>query len=128
MSVAGGDMQDQVALQLFLQLVEFGIKPKDAVSSSRFVSYHTQDSFNPSPDPAVRMGKISGLEINETGQSTIDNLKNRGHDITIVPGPLAYPAMVYFDQKTGICYAATEPLYERVNNRGKFCAALNVSH
>jgi gamma-glutamyltranspeptidase / glutathione hydrolase len=127
MSVAGGDMQDQVALQLFLDIVEFGKMPKEAVSAPRFNTYHSEYSFNPSPDPMTRFQKIATLEIDSTSQSIIDNLTNRGHKMSIIKGPIAYPAIVYMDQKTGISYAATEPLYYRVNSRGKFCGALTIS-
>jgi hypothetical protein len=57
----------------------------------------------------------------------IKNLINRKHQLTIVPEPIAAPAMVYLDQETGICYAATEPFYERESPRGKLCGALNTS-
>jgi gamma-glutamyltranspeptidase / glutathione hydrolase len=124
MSVAGGDMQDQVGLQLILDFIEFGILPKDAISSPRFLTTHIQDSFNPSPDPDVRMGKIAGIEINSTDQSTIDNLTKRGHIVSIAKGSLASPVMVYVDQKTGISYAASQPTN---TFRGKCCAALNIS-
>jgi gamma-glutamyltranspeptidase/glutathione hydrolase len=124
MSVAGGDMQDQVALQLFLDVAEFGKMPEEALSSPRFYTYHTEDSFNTSPSPEGRNYKIRELDIYSTEQSVIDNLTNRGHTVKIVPEPLAYPVMVYIDQATGMAYAATEPFYARVTPRGKYCAAV----
>jgi gamma-glutamyltranspeptidase/glutathione hydrolase len=124
MSVAGGDMQDQVSLQLFLDFAEFGMMPKDAISSPRFLTKHIQDSFNPAPDPVIRMGKISGIDINPTDQSTIDKLTDRGHIVNILKGSLASPVMVYLDQATGISYAASQPTN---SFRGKCCAALNNS-
>jgi gamma-glutamyltranspeptidase / glutathione hydrolase len=123
MSVAGGDMQDQVGLQLFLDFAEFGMMPKDALSSPRFLTNHIQDSFNPSPDPDARMGKIAGIDINPTDQSTIDNLNGRGHKVNILKSTLAWPVMVYLDQATGISYAASQPTN---SFRGKCCAALNI--
>lgn len=123
MSVAGGDMQDQVGLQLFLDFAEFGMMPKDAISAPRFLTNHIQDSFNPSPDPDIRMGKIAGIDINSTAQSTIDNLANRGHKVNISKGSLASPVMVYLDQATGISYAASQ---QTNSFRGKCCAALNI--
>lgn len=127
MSVAGGDMQDQVSLQLILDNIEFGMKPKEALSSPRFYTYHTENSFNPSPDPSRRIYKMGALDIYETDQYTIENLVSRKHIVTVVQGPIAAPAMIYVDQATGICYAATEPFYERESSRGKLCGALNVS-
>lgn len=123
MSVAGGDMQDQVSLQLFLDFAEFGMMPKDAISSPRFLTTHIQDSFNPSPDPNLRMGKRAGIDMNSTDQSTIQNLANRGHLVNILKGSLASPVMVYLDQATGISYAASQ---QTNSFRGKCCAALNT--
>jgi len=122
MSVAGGDMQDQVGLQLLLGFIEFGKMPKDAVSLPRFMTYHTEDSFNPSPVAASRLFKIGALDIYPTDQSTIDNLKNRGHEINIVDNNIARPVMVYIDQATGISHAACHHL----PTHGKYCAALNI--
>jgi gamma-glutamyltranspeptidase / glutathione hydrolase len=128
LSVAGGDMQDQVSLQLILDNIEFGMKPKEALSSPRFYTYHTEDSFNPSSDPAKRIYKIGALDIYAAPQNLLDDLSGRKHIVKVVPGPIAAPAMVYIDQASQICYAATEPLYERENSRGKYCGALgNVS-
>jgi gamma-glutamyltranspeptidase / glutathione hydrolase len=124
MSVAGGDLQDQVSLQIFLDFAEFRMMPKEAISSPRFTTTHIQDSFNPSPDQNTRMGKIAGIEMNSVDQSVIDNLINRGHIVNISKGLLAYPVMVYFDQATGISYAASQPTN---TFRGKCCAALNNS-
>ncbi|HEC43445.1 MAG TPA: hypothetical protein ENI20_11510 [Bacteroides sp.] len=117
-SVAGGDWQDQVALQLFLDNVEFGLKPKEAISSPRFQTYQVEDSFNPSSDPVSRMLNIGVLGIYSTDPSLLDDLRDRGHIIEIVT-EIARPVIVYMDQETGIAYAAGEPVY-------KHCAAINI--
>jgi gamma-glutamyltranspeptidase/glutathione hydrolase len=116
-------MQDQTTLQLFLDHVEFGQMPKEAITSPRFRTYHMQNSFNPSPDANKRVFKIGAMEIDSTSQITIGNLKSRGHDVTAASELIGVPVMIYFNQKTGISYAAGEP---RAPN-GKFCAALNTS-
>jgi hypothetical protein len=69
------------------------------------------------------MGKIAGIDINETDQSTINNLADRGHKITVLKGSLASPVMIYIDQKTGISYAASQ---QTNSFRGKCCAAINL--
>jgi gamma-glutamyltranspeptidase/glutathione hydrolase len=127
MSVAGGEMQDQVSLQLILDNIEFAMKPKEALSSPRFYTYHTEDSFNPVPDPGKRIFNIGALDIYTTDKSVLDDLISRKHIVTVVPEPIAAPAMIFIDQTTGICYAATEPFYERYSTRDKFCGALNIS-
>ena len=122
-SVAGGDMQDQVSLQMFLDVVEFGKMPKDAVSLPRFLTKHIQDSFNPSPDPKIRMGKIAGVEINSTDKSLIGMLEERGHKVTSSEAILAWPVMILLDRTTGISYGAGQP---STTGGGKTCAALDI--
>ncbi len=118
MSVAGQDMQDQTALQLFLDIADFGMMPKEAISAPRFRTYHLEHSFKPSADPKTRFVSIDALDINKTSQSLIDNLTHRGHKITEVEKVIAFPAMLYIDRNSGVAYAAADP--ER-----KYCAALN---
>jgi gamma-glutamyltranspeptidase len=107
-----------------LDNLEFGMMPKDAITVPRFRTYHTQNSFNPSPDPEERYYKIGGLDIDSTSQQLISDLKNRGHIVTLSSELIGDPVMIYFDQSTGISYAAGEPRYIR----GKFCAALNSAN
>ncbi len=118
MSVAGGDMQDQVSLQLLLDVIEFGMKPVDAISAPRFLTKHIQDSFNPSPDPKARMGKIAGVELNSEAKSLIANLEARGHLVTPSGATLGWPVLIYLDKATGIAYAAGQP-------GAKTCAVIN---
>jgi gamma-glutamyltranspeptidase/glutathione hydrolase len=120
-SVAGGDMQDQVTLQLILDYVEFGMMPKDAITAPRFRTYHTEDSFNPSPDAKKRIFIIGALDIDSTGQPILDDLIKRGHKVTFPTELIGDPIMIYLDQVTGISYAAGEPK----STTGKFCAGLN---
>jgi gamma-glutamyltranspeptidase/glutathione hydrolase len=122
-SVAGGDMQDQVSLQLLLDVAEFGMMPKDAILLPRFRTYHTEDSFNPAPEAKSRIYKIGALDLNATDQSVIDNLINRGHKITVTKETIAFPVMVYIDQATGISYGASQPS----DSGGKYSGALNIS-
>jgi gamma-glutamyltranspeptidase/glutathione hydrolase len=124
MSVAGGDMQDQVSLQLFLDITEFGFMPEEAITSPRFLTRHIQDSFNPSSDPSRRMGQLSGIEINSGDALLIRNLEGRGHKVTSSGATLAWPVMVYLDRSTGISYGAGQP---SVNGGGKTCAAIDLA-
>jgi gamma-glutamyltranspeptidase/glutathione hydrolase len=124
MSVAGGDMQDQTSLQLLIDIIDFGMMPEQAVTSPRFLTKHIQDSFNPSPDPAKRMGKIAGVEINSTDSSLIGNLESRGHKVLSSEATLAWPVMILLDSNTGIAYGAGQP---SKTGGGKTCAAINIS-
>ena len=118
MSVAGGDMQDQVSLQLFLDYAEFGKMPKEAITAPRFKTYHMQDSFNPSSTDTARIFQIGALDINPLDQKIVDELSSRGHEVTVFKESIANPVMVCFDQSTGIAYAAC--------NKGKFSGAIDI--
>ena len=83
-SVAGGDNQDQMILQLLLNHFEFGLDPAASVVAPRFMTDHLINSFRQTP-PAL--GK---LRINpEIGTETLDALKARGHVLSVATGPLA---------------------------------------
>ncbi len=122
MSIMGGDIQDQVSLQLFLNVVEFDKTPKDAISTPRFRTYHTEDSFNPSPDPLKRIYNIGVLDINPTDQNLIDNLRARGHKINIYKRSISSPVMVCIDPETGLCHAAAN----NAASGRKYCGALDL--
>ena len=67
-SVAGGDNQDQVTLQLLLDLIDFGMLPADAVTAPRFLTPHFLGSFLQAPP------KLGSLDINpEVGDAVVSN-------------------------------------------------------
>lgn len=118
-SVAGGDKQDQTTLNCFLNIVEFGLSPKDAVTAPRFVTQHQQNSFVPNPDRPKTIRKLGGLHINDTIDKKItDELTKRGHILTITPNAISSPVMLYRDPQTAIIYAAGDP------KAGRHAAAL----
>jgi gamma-glutamyltranspeptidase/glutathione hydrolase len=117
LSVAGGDMQDQVSLQLLLDIAEFDMKPAEAIGSPRIYTHHIEDSFNPSPDPLVRSGKTAALDIYMTDQAVIGDLTGRGHIVNVVNTAIANPIAIFTDQETGVSYAATQ--------KGKRCGAVD---
>ena len=86
MSVAGGDQQDQVTLQLLLDYIEFGLSPAEAVTAPRFVTEHCVGSFNQPPP------NLASLYLCESfGGETIDALAARGHRVEVQRPPLAIP-------------------------------------
>jgi gamma-glutamyltranspeptidase / glutathione hydrolase len=113
-SVAGGDFQEQTTLNCFLNFVEFGLMPKDAVTAPRFNTGLYQDSFNPAPDRSKTYGYHStlklGLTLNDGIAHTVRaDLAARGHEIEISKGSIANPIMIYLDPKTKMIYAAGDP-------------------
>ncbi len=118
MSINGGDVQDQVSVELFLDYVEFGMMPKEAISAPRFRTYHFENSFNPAASAAERILRMNGLIVNTTDPELIENLIIRGHSVDAVKGIMGIPVMIFIDQKSGTSYAAGEPSI-------KYCAAVN---
>jgi gamma-glutamyltranspeptidase / glutathione hydrolase len=100
-SVAGGDLQDQVALQLLLNHIEFGMLPEDALQIPRFATRHHTGSFGQdSPD-------IAGLQLQTLiPQQVADELKNRGHRVQFRRSGIGGAAMLFIDPDTGEMYGA----------------------
>jgi len=109
-SVAGGDLQDQVTLNLLLDVIEFDMLPETAVTAPRFATAHHQDSFDPSPDRMQAFRQAGSLSISgSVNQSTREELARRGHQIEATAYPIAAPVMLYIDQVGGVFYAAGDP-------------------
>jgi gamma-glutamyltranspeptidase/glutathione hydrolase len=107
-SVAGGDLQDQTALNLLLAHIEFGMSPAAAVVAPRFATNHHQDSFDPNPNREQTFKQVGSLTISEAvDQSTRDGLAQRGHAVSTKDGPIGTPVMLLADQ--GTYYAAGDP-------------------
>ena len=107
-SVAGGDKQDQVTLQLLLGHIEFGFTPSEAVTAPRFITNHLIGSFN---QPPPRLGSLSIYKA--VGRDTIEALKARGHRVQTAKPPLAHPVMLVIDPTTGRKQAAGDPRARR---------------
>ncbi len=102
-SVAGGDLQDQVTLQMLLNSIDFGLPPDKAVTTPRFSTAHHIGSFN---QPPPSLGSLSVHE--EVGEKTLANLAARGHKVSAVKGAIAAPVVIRFDA-TGKKEVAGDP-------------------
>ena len=79
-SVAGGDQQDQTALQMILNVIEFGMQSQRAADITRFGTDHLIGSFC---QPPVNPGSLT---IEDTApKKTIDALREKGHNVTLTP-------------------------------------------
>ena len=107
-SVAGGDGQDQAALQLLIDSIDFGLAPAEAVTSPRFGTNHLLGSFRQkAPD-------LGSLLINpEMGDKTIKELAARGHKITVKKGTLWAPVLLRIDPMSRTIQAAGDPRAKR---------------
>ena len=74
----GGDTQCQSMVQVFLNIVEFGMDPQEAVEAARVVTFSMPSSFWPHayfPGQAAAEGRIA--------PDVIDDLRERGHKIEV---------------------------------------------
>ncbi len=101
----GGDIQDQVTLQFFLNVVEFGMNLQEAIDAPVFHIEHFASSFYPHeahPRRVVVEGRIS--------PQTRQELTKRGHDV-VVEGDwsLGDTMAVRFSPTTGLIEGAASP-------------------
>jgi gamma-glutamyltranspeptidase/glutathione hydrolase len=109
-SVAGGDLQDQVTLNLLLSFIEFGRMPDQAVTAPRFATTHHEDSFDPDAKRHRTFGEAGSIQMNESvAQDVRDELMRRGHQIEVKKGPIGDPVMLYVDPQNGEFLAAGDP-------------------
>lgn len=109
-SVAGGDLQDQTALQVILNTLDFGLSPAEAVTAPRFATNHHLGSFRQTPP---ELGSL--VLYPEFAKDTFATLSARGHKISTPPKNkhLAEPSLIVIDQKTGEIRAAGDPRAKR---------------
>ena len=94
-SVAGGDMQDQAAIQVILNYVEFGMSPEEAFRAPRFSTEHFISSFG---QDRAHLGSLSvPSTLPENVQA---DLRARGHMVTDVRGGVGGVALIGIDPKT----------------------------
>jgi len=106
----GGDNQEQTILQTFLNVVEFWPdwypNLHAAIEWPRLQTLHLYQSFWPHTTGFNRVNLEVGV-----GQDVIDEMRSRGHDVTVVP-PFKISGCstaVLLDPKTGNRIAAADP-------------------
>lgn len=72
----GGDAQVQTMAQVFLDIVEFGMDPQQAIEAPRFISLSYPNSFWPHTYLPGRLGVEGRLS-----EEVIGELARRGHDV-----------------------------------------------
>ena len=94
-SVAGGDMQDQAAIQVILNYVEFGMSAEEAFRAPRFSTSHFISSFG---QERADLGSLSvPTDLPEGVQA---DLRARGHIVTTSRSPVGGVALIGIDPKT----------------------------
>jgi gamma-glutamyltranspeptidase/glutathione hydrolase len=114
LSTPGGDNQDQALLQVFLNIIEFGMNPQEAVEAPRFDTQHYISSFD---DHEFLAGSLN-LE-SRIDEKTIAKLKSRGHKVKVQTayGTLSAPTVIIYDVGSGVSSAGADP------RRGRYAVA-----
>jgi len=94
-SVAGGDQQDQAAIQVVLNYVEFGMSPEEAFKAPRFSTTHFISSFG---QDRATLGSLS--VPNSLPEAVQDELRSRGHVVTVSHEGVGGVALIGIDPKT----------------------------
>jgi gamma-glutamyltranspeptidase/glutathione hydrolase len=94
-SVAGGDQQDQAAIQVILNYVEFGMSPEEAFKAPRFSTMHFISSFG---QDRASLGSLS--VPNTLPEKVQADLKTRGHVVTASHSGVGGVALIGIDPKT----------------------------
>ncbi len=98
-STPGGDSQDQTLLQIFLNVVEFGMNPQEAVEAPRFNSAAMFSSFDNHGEQPLALAVEKRFE-----PAVLDALRARGHQLVLGAdwsNPTA-PTMIEYDPATGV--------------------------
>ncbi|HEX4488047.1 MAG TPA: gamma-glutamyltransferase [Terriglobales bacterium] len=107
-SVAGGDMQDQAAIQVILNHVEFGMDPEEAFKAPRFSTDHFISSFG------QERAKLGSLSVPKTLPEEVQtDLRARGHVVSIGHESVGGVALISIESKTKQA-TAVGPAAERV--------------
>jgi gamma-glutamyltranspeptidase/glutathione hydrolase len=103
----GGDHIPQGTLQVFLNLVEFGFDPQEAVEAPRFYSYNFPNSGYPyvyQPGVMRAEGRIT--------PPVLEGLRQRGHTVEPLPdwweGSCLY-GMITRNPRTGVLQGGADP-------------------
>lgn len=114
LSTPGGDNQDQALLQVFLNIIEFGMSPQEAVEAPRFDTQHYISSFD---NHEFRAGLLN-LEARIPADVSAA-LSSRGHKINMQSawGTGSAPTVIVYDVKSGVISGGADP------RRGRYAVA-----
>jgi gamma-glutamyltranspeptidase/glutathione hydrolase len=104
-STPGGDSQDQTLLQIFLNVVEFGMNPQEAVEAPRFNSEAMYSSFDDHRDQALALDVETRIS-----EAVLKALRARGHKLVMQGewGNPTAPTLVEYDPATGVIRAGAD--------------------
>src|SRR5215468_8517486 len=89
----------QAAIQLILEMVDFGMAPEEAFTAPRFSTAHHTSSFGQSKP------KFGSLSVNaRISEAVVDDLKKRGHVVTVGQGNAGGVALIGFEAGSGVAH------------------------
>ena len=100
-SVQGGDSQDQNLLQYFLNTVEFGMTPQQAVEAPNINSFQLRNSFE---NHTAQPGRM--LVANSTSQSIRTELQRMGYLLQFAERTSGPITAIWFDRRHGTMWGA----------------------
>lgn len=100
-SVAGGDRQDQTALQLLMGVIDFGLSPAEVIRAGRYSSFHHQNSFDPNSQRDQTFTDAGALEISRyIDEGVRAELQARGHTLLLKERHVGTPVILSIDDDT----------------------------
>ena len=114
----GGDTQATAMVQMFLNIVEFGMDPQQAIEQPRFAPWNFPNSFWPHTYVPGRLDVEGRIP-----ESTVQELSRRGHDVkvmddwTVLMPPKTTDAMgalsaILVDQESGVLKGGADPRHD----------------
>ena len=106
----GGDVQCQAMVQMFLNIVEFGMDPQQAMETPRVATWSFPNSFWPHayhPGWVTIEGRIDS--------HVVDELRQRGHQVTVCDdwsAGLGSPCAIEVDRENGSLKGGADPRQE----------------
>ena len=101
----GGDTQDQITLQFFLNHVDFGMDIQQSLDAPTVYSVHFPSSFYPRASYPGRMVVEGGID-----RDVIEQLIGRGHEV-LESDPWSHGKVmgIRYDKKTGVISGGASP-------------------
>lgn len=106
----GGDVQPQSMLQVFLNVVEFGLPLQEAIEAPRFGTFSFPNSFSPYDYLPGRL-----CVENRLARSTVEQLRRLGHDVELWDDAVSAcggVCAIRRDMATGLWHAGADPRRE----------------
>jgi gamma-glutamyltranspeptidase/glutathione hydrolase len=112
LSTVGGDYQDQVILQVFLDLAVFGMNVQQAIEAPKFTTDHLVNSF------AGHVFEAGSLNLEErlyADAALVKALDARGHKIASTGSWTngTAPTAILYDPASGVMEAGADPRHHR---------------